>query len=110
MQPYRVEKIRDFMYFHMTNSNIVQNFIMTEKTENFLPIFVREIFKIDFQIPGKILSGILVQHMFWCLKRGLERGGQLHVRTLYEFWLGDDFISLMFTFSYNFAYKFWGID
>ena len=79
MQPYRVEKIRDFMYFHMTNSNI---FIMTEKTENFLPIFVREIFKIDFQIPGKILSGILVQHMFWCLKRGLERGGQLHVRTL----------------------------
>ena len=62
MQPYRVEKIRDFMYFHMTNSNIVQNFIMTEKTEKFLPIFVWEIFKNDFQIPGKILSGILVHH------------------------------------------------
>ena len=82
MQPYRVEKIRDFMYFQMTNSNIFQNFIMTEKTEKFLPIFVWEIFKNDFQIPGKILSGILVQHMFWCLKKGLERGGQLHVRTL----------------------------
>ena len=64
MQPYWVEKIRDFMYFQKTNSNIFQNFILTEKTEKFLPIFIQEFFKIDFRIPGKILSGILVQHMF----------------------------------------------
>ena len=84
MQPYWVEKIRDFMYFHKTNSTIFQNFILTEKTEKFLPIFIQEFFKIDFRIPGKILSGILVQHMFWYLKMALERGWQLHVRTLYR--------------------------
>ena len=83
MQSYWVEKIQDFMYFHMTNSNIFQNYILTEKTEKFLPILVQEIFEIDFRIPGKILSGILVQHMFWYLKKALEGGWQLHVRTLY---------------------------
>ena len=43
---------------------IFQNFLITEKTEKFLSIFVLEIFKLDFRIPSKILSGILVQHMF----------------------------------------------
>ena len=74
MQPYWVEKIRDFMYFHMTNSTIFRNFIITEKTEKFLLIFVQEFFKIDFRISGNILSGILVQHMFWYLKRGFREG------------------------------------
>ena len=42
---------------------IFQNFLTTEKTEKFLQISFLEIFKHDFQIPGKILSGILVQHL-----------------------------------------------
>ena len=46
---------------------ISENSLITEKTEKFLPILFLEIFKLDFQIPGKILSGFLVQHMFWCL-------------------------------------------
>ena len=67
MQPYWVEKIRDFMQFHKTNSNIFQNFILTEKTEKFLLILILEIFKLDFRIPGKILSGFLVHYIFWRL-------------------------------------------
>ena len=43
--------------------------LKTEKTENFLQILILEIFKLDIQISGIILSGILVQHMFYFLNR-----------------------------------------
>ena len=46
---------------------ILFNFLITEKTEKFLQILILKIFKLDFQIPGKILSGFLVRHTFWCL-------------------------------------------
>ena len=54
---------KDFMYFPMTNPKFSKIFKITEKTEKFLPIFVLEILELDFWIPGKILSGILV-HLF----------------------------------------------
>ena len=41
--------------------------LKTEKTENFLQILILEIFKLDIQISGIILSGILVQRKFWRL-------------------------------------------
>ena len=62
LKSYWVEKIGDFMYFDMTNPKFSKIIKITEKTEKFLPIFVIEIFKLDFWIPGKILSGILVLH------------------------------------------------
>ena len=43
------------------------NSLVAEKTENILPILILEIFKLDIQISGKILRGILVWLMFWCL-------------------------------------------
>ena len=57
-------KDKGFYVFSHDKLKHFQKFIITEKTEKFLLIFVLEIFKIDFRIPGKILSGILVQHMF----------------------------------------------
>ena len=33
--------------------NIFQNFLITEKTENFLSIFVLEIFNLNFEFPVK---------------------------------------------------------
>ena len=42
---------------------ILQQFFVTEK---FLRIIFLEILKLDFQIPGKILSGFLVRNIFWC--------------------------------------------
>ena len=44
---------------------ILFNFLITEKTEKFLQILFLEIFKLDFQIPGKILSEFLMRHTFW---------------------------------------------
>ena len=52
--------------FLNSESNFCQYFFVTEKTENFIQILISEIFKLDFQIPGKILSGILLQHSFGC--------------------------------------------
>ena len=46
---------------------ISENSLVTEKTEKFMPILFLGIFKLDFRIPGKILSGFLVRHMLWCL-------------------------------------------
>ena len=47
-----------------SESSFCQYFLVTEKTEKFLQILILEIFKLDFWIPGKILSGFLVRHMF----------------------------------------------
>ena len=49
-----------------SESSFCQYFLVTEKTEKFLQILILEIFKLDFQIPGKILSEILVQHSLGC--------------------------------------------
>ena len=46
---------------------IFRNFLITEKTEKFLWILFLEIFKLDFRIPGKILSRFLVQNISWRL-------------------------------------------
>ena len=43
---------------------ISENSLITEKTEKFLLILFLEIFLLDFRIPGKILSGFLVLHVF----------------------------------------------
>ena len=61
------EKDKDFYAFSYNKLNIFQKFHITEITEKILRIFILEFFKYDFQIPGKILSEILVRHMFWCL-------------------------------------------
>ena len=45
-----------------SESSFCQYFLVTEKTEKFLQILILEIFKLDFWIPGKILSGILLRH------------------------------------------------
>ena len=45
-----------------SESSFCQYFLVTEKTEKFLQILILEIFKLDFWIPGNILSGILVRH------------------------------------------------
>ena len=60
--------------FSLGKPKIFQNFLTAEKTEKFLPISFLEIFKLDFQIPGKILSGILVQHLIWCWNKGFKEG------------------------------------
>ena len=49
-----------------SESSFCQYFLVTEKTEKFLQILILEILKLDFQIPGKILSEILVQHSLGC--------------------------------------------
>ena len=54
--------LRFYVYSHPI-FGILFNFLITEKTEKFLQILFLEIFKLDFQILGKILSGILVQHL-----------------------------------------------
>ena len=41
--------------------------LKTEKTENFFQILFIDILNCDIQFSGKILSGIQVSHMFWCL-------------------------------------------
>ena len=41
--------------------------LKTEKTENFFQILILEIFNCDIRFSGRILSGILVSHLFWCL-------------------------------------------
>ena len=41
--------------------------LKTEKTENFFQILILEIFNCGILFSGKILSGILVSHLFWCL-------------------------------------------
>ena len=51
----------------MANPKFSKIFKITDKTEKFLPIFVIEIFKLDFWIPGKILSEILVRTISGCL-------------------------------------------
>ena len=56
------EKDKGFYAFSYTMLNIFQKFHIAEKTEKNLRIFNLEIFKYDFQIPGKILSEILVRH------------------------------------------------
>ena len=61
------EKVQVFNAFLYAKLKIFQKFHITEKTEKILPIIILEIFKCVFQIPGKILSEILVRRMFWCL-------------------------------------------
>ena len=58
--------LRFYAYSHPI-FGILFNFLIAEKTEKFLQIFFLEIFQLDFLIPGKFLSGFLVQHTFWCL-------------------------------------------
>ena len=60
-------KVLRFYAYLKPNFKILWNSLITEKTENFLPILVFEILKCDIQIPGKILSEILVRDMFWLL-------------------------------------------
>ena len=45
-----------FYIFSYGMLKIFQIFLKTEKTENFFPIFLLEIFHLDFWISGKILS------------------------------------------------------
>ena len=56
--------LRFYAYSHPI-FEILYNFLITEKTEKFLQILILEIFKLDFHIPGKILSGFLMRHTFW---------------------------------------------
>ena len=56
--------LRFYAYSHPI-FEILYNFLITEKTEKFLQILFLEIFKLDFQIPGKILSEFLMRHTFW---------------------------------------------
>ena len=51
--------------------------LIAEKTENFYPILFLGIFKLDFRIPGPILSGILLQYMSWCLVTPMTPRGSL---------------------------------
>ena len=69
------EKDLGFYAFSYTKHKFLVKFHITEKTEKNLQIFILEFFKCDFQIPGKILSGILVQLMFWCLVTYLTSRG-----------------------------------
>ena len=55
------------MPINILNSNFFFNSLVTEKTENILPIFILEIFILDIRISGKVLRGILVRHVFCCL-------------------------------------------
>ena len=48
--------------FSKSESSFCQYFLFAEKTETFLQILTIEIFKLNFWIPGKILSGILVRN------------------------------------------------
>ena len=54
-------KDKDFFAFSYTKLKIFQKFHIAEITEKILRIFIWEILKYDFQIPGKILSEILVR-------------------------------------------------
>ena len=58
--------LRFYAYSHPI-FEILYNFLITEKTEKFLWILFLEIFKLDFRIPGKILSRFLVQNISWRL-------------------------------------------
>ena len=60
-------KAQTFYAYSHPIFGILFNSLITEKTEKFLQIFYLEIFKIDFRIPGKFLSGFLVRYTFWCL-------------------------------------------
>ena len=44
-----------------------RNFLITEKTENIFQILIFAILNYNIHFSGKILSGILMWHMFWCL-------------------------------------------
>ena len=59
--------VQTFYAYSHSSFGILLNFLIAEKIEKFLQIFFLEIFKLDFRIPGKILNGFLVQHIFWCL-------------------------------------------
>ena len=59
-------KVVEFFAFPFAKFKFFRNFLIAEKTEKFLPILLREIFYPDFWIPGKLLSGILVQHAINC--------------------------------------------
>ena len=54
------EKDKGFYAFSNTKLKIFQKFHIAEITEKILRILIFKIFKYDFQIPGKILSEILV--------------------------------------------------
>ena len=60
-------KVLRFNTYSHPNFGISLNSLLTEKTEKFLWILFLEIFKLDFRIPGKILSGFLVHYIFWRL-------------------------------------------
>ena len=60
------EKVSWFQTFSYPKFKFFLNFFITEKTENFLPIFLQENFYFDFWNSGKLLSGILVRHAINC--------------------------------------------
>ena len=68
-----------FYVISHTKFKIFLNSLITEKTENFLQIYFLEILKLDFPIPGQILSGNLVQHIFQCLVTSVTPQGVMGV-------------------------------